>query len=625
VNLRAKLAWAEAPLVLALVLVGVVSALVIARLGEHSRLILADNYRSVLAAQRMKEALERMDSLALFTLAGHLEPASTALPPEQAFERELRIQEGNLTERGEETLTARLRVSFDDYAAKLRAFAGLSSQQERDRRYFEQLAPAFADTKRLCDDILAVNQDAMVNKSQHVEQRARLFERLLLGAVLLALALGLVASTWLTARLLRPLGIVSGAMRRFGQGEVKARALVQGHDEITLVAAEFNDLADHLERYRSSSLGELLRAQQAAQAAIDGLPDPVLLLDGQGALHGANRAAAELLGIDPDAPGASWPKADPGVQAVTNRLCAHVLGGKGASVPHGFEEGVRVAEAAGGERIFMPRAMPIHGETGAVAGVAVVFQDATRLVRFDELKNNLVATVAHEFRTPLTSLRMALQLCLEDVVGPLTGKQRDLLSAAREDCQRLQGIVEDLLNLSRLESGRIELHRRRVDPRALVAQAIDVHRVAAEQARVTLRAEVLPGLGPVFVDPDRLQIVLRNLLSNAIRYAPAGSEVLVRALGSSSDQGDNEASPASEVRWEVVDQGPGIPAEHQGALFEKFYRVPGTAQSGSGLGLFIAKGLVEAHGGRISLHSEPGQGTTFWFTVPAAPPTSGDT
>jgi NtrC-family two-component system sensor histidine kinase KinB len=207
----------------------------------------------------------------------------------------------------------------------------------------------------------------------------------------------------------------------------------------------------------------------------------------------------------------------------------------------------------------------------------------------------------------------------------LTGKQRDLLSAAREDCQRLQGIVEDLLNLSRLESGRIELHRRRVDPRALVAQAIDVHRVAAEQARVTLRAEVLPGLGPVFVDPDRLQIVLRNLLSNAIRYAPAGSEVLVRALGSSSDQGDNEASPASEVRWEVVDQGPGIPAEHQGALFEKFYRVPGTAQSGSGLGLFIAKGLVEAHGGRISLHSEPGQGTTFWFTVPAAPPTSGDT
>ena len=136
-----------------------------------------------------------------------------------------------------------------------------------------------------------------------------------------------------------------------------------------------------------------------------------------------------------------------------------------------------------GERVLLPRATPIYGEDGTVAGAAIVLQDVTRLFRFDELKNDLVATVAHEFRTPLTSLRMAMHLCTEEAVGPLTPKQADLLFAAREDCERLQVIVDELLNLSRIESGTIELHRRRTDPGALVDMAIEPHRAAAEQAR----------------------------------------------------------------------------------------------------------------------------------------------
>jgi NtrC-family two-component system sensor histidine kinase KinB len=241
--------------------------------------------------------------------------------------------------------------------------------------------------------------------------------------------------------------------------------------------------------------------------------------------------------------------------------------------------------------------------------VAVVLQEVTRLFRFDELKNNLVATVAHEFRTPLTSLRMALHLCTEEVVGPLTPKQADLLFAARDDCERLQSIVDDLLNLSRLESGRIDLNRRRADPDALVGLALDVHHAAAQSHRLTLRAEVAPGLSQVFADPDRLQLVFTNLLNNAIRYSPPDGEVIVRA------RRDEEA-----VRFEVVDRGPGIAPEHQSGLFEKFFRVPGSPQGGSGLGLFIARGIVQAHGGRIGVESAAGAGATFWFTIPVAPP-----
>ena len=299
-----------------------------------------------------------------------------------------------------------------------------------------------------------------------------------------------------------------------------------------------------------------------------------------------------------------------------------MLGGKGAYVPKGFEEAIRIASSTEGERVLVPRATPIYGENGAVSGAAIVLQDSTRLFRFDELKNNLVATVAHEFRTPLTSLRMAIHLCTEHVVGPLTPKQEELLFAAREDCERLQIIVDELLDLSRIESGQIELHKRRIEPQALVDMAVEVHRAAAEQANVTLKAEVLPGLPDAFVDPDRIQLVFTNLISNAIRFAPAGSAIAVRARAEVAAEAirDHRMAEATEIRFEVADQGPGVPKEHQAALFEKFFRVPGSPAGGSGLGLFISKGLVQAHAGKIGLESEPGQGAAFWFTVPTAPP-----
>jgi signal transduction histidine kinase len=196
-------------------------------------------------------------------------------------------------------------------------------------------------------------------------------------------------------------------------------------------------------------------------------------------------------------------------------------------------------------------------------------------------------------------------MCIEGAVGELNEKQLELLHVAREDCERLQTIVDDLLDLSRIQSGRIDISRRRVTADSLVHQAVDAHQAAAKQAGLTLRSEVMPGLGEVEADPDRVQLAFDNLINNALRHTRAG-EVVVRAL-----PGD------ARVRFEVADTGAGIPPEHQAAIFEKFYRVPGAPAGGAGLGLFIAKEIVEAHGGQIGFTSEPGQGTTFWFTIPS--------
>ncbi|HEY2729096.1 MAG TPA: ATP-binding protein [Polyangia bacterium] len=622
-SLKAKLLLAQTPLALALVLLGIFSSAVTTRLGMQARLILADNYRSVLAAQRMKDSLERINAAALFLLAEHEDDARAEIARHRRkFDEELATQEGNITEAGEAAVTRQLRQAWNRYAQVLAAYETLGERPARDPAYFSRLAPAFARVNQLEDQILAINQDAMVRKVERAERRAREFDRLVVGAVVLALALGLLSSVWLTTRMLRPLGVVAAAVRRFAGNDLKARATVRGHDEIATVAVEFNRMADGLERYRASSLGELLQAQQAAQAAIDGLPDPVLLLDASGALAGVNTAATRLLAIDPERPaGEVYANADPGVRAVLERLRAHVLGGKGAYVPKGFEEAVRVAGTPDGERILLPRAAPIYNEAGAVAGAAIVLQDSTRLFRFDELKNDLVATVAHEFRTPLTSLRMALHMITDGIVGPLTPKQADLLFAARDDCERLQVIVDELLNLSRIESGQIDLHKRRVDPETLVGAALGVHGAAAAQAQITLASEVLPGLPDVFVDPDRLELVFSNLLGNALRFAPAGSGIVVRAKAERPTDSvrEHRLAEATWVRFEVQDQGPGISRAHQVGLFEKFFRVPGSPAGGSGLGLFIAKGLVQAHGGAIGVESTPGQGATFWFTVPTAP------
>jgi signal transduction histidine kinase len=618
---RAKLMLTMAPLVGALALVGIISGMIAGVLARQPGTIWKDNYRSVLAAQRMKEGIERLHESALLEILGREGASRSVASSVELFDRELAVEADNITEPGEAEAVAKMRAHWTEFKGVLGQFHATTDLATRREIGFASLSPAFRNVKQTADEILDINQDAMILKGRRTEERATRFERILTLVVILASVLGLLASVSLTTRLLRPLNVVSAAVRRFGQGDLQARARVQGEDDIAQLAQEFNTTADHLERYRRSSLGELLQAQQASQAAIDSLPDPVLMLDASGTLQGTNEAARKMLTIDPEESGASsFEHVDPGVRSLLDRLRTYVVGGRGAYSPKGFEDALRVATPKG-ERIYLPRATPIYGESGSIAGTALVLQDITRIFRFDELKNNLVATVAHEFRTPLTSLRMAIHLCTEEAVGPLSTQQADLLFAARDDCERLQGIVDDLLNVSRLESGGIDLQKRRVEPHSLVDLAIDVHAAAAKSKQITLRSEVFPGLAEAFADPDRLQLVFTNLLNNALRYSQAGSEIVVRALAESApaDTSTGTANAQGFIRFEVVDRGPGVPLEHQEALFEKFFRIPGRSSGGAGLGLFIARGIVQAHGGRIGIDSKSGHGATFWFTVPAAP------
>jgi signal transduction histidine kinase len=607
-NLYRKLLLAQAPITAALAIVGVFSIIAISHLSSHSQGILQDNYRSVLAAQRMKEAIERLDSASLFIVAGQQNKGlEQAEKNRQVFEAELKVQEGNITEAGEKEFTERLRAAWTDYQAKFEGLVKTASPEEARQLYFSDLEAVFYRVKTAADEILAINQDTMVRKSDNVLRTAERMNAITISVALGALALGLIVSSLLIRRMLQPLAALSEATHRLGEGNFDTRAHVRGRDELAQLAHDFNAMAARLAEYRKSSLGELLQAHLSMQAAIDSLPDPVVIFAVGGELQNVNQAAQTLLGLSSESGQKEPLKAvDAAVRNVLERMRSHVLSGKGAYSPRGFEDAVRLSTVLG-DRYFLPRATPVYETRGVIVGATVILQDVTRLRRFEELKNDLVATVAHEFRTPLTSLRMAVHLCTEEAAGPLTDKQAELLHAAREDCDRLQAMVDDLLDLSRIESGRVELFPLPIAVSHLVDSAVDEHKAEADAVGLNLTADFpLPEVR-VLADHERIGHVFSNLIANALRHTPKDGSVKLSA-----------GLFDGAVRFTVTDTGKGIPKEYQQRIFEKFFRIPDTGPRGTGLGLYIAREIVGAHGGEIGVESEPGKGSTFWFTLPTA-------
>lgn len=599
-TLRQKLLLAQAPLGMAVLFLGVVAALTISSLGQRADEILRENYRSVLAMQKIKEFIERMDSAALFFLVGHEQRAlEQAAHYQPKVEAELIVAERNITEHGEEEAALHLRKAWTSYLERFSQMT--TAEHPSPEYYFSDLEPQFQEMKKAADQLLDMNQTAMLRKSDHAQGAAHQMNLVVVVAAAVALLLGLLASSLLTSRLLRPLAALRHITQRVGEGDYEVRADSSRPDEISALAADFNQMIGRLREYKKSSLGKLLQAQRASQAAIESLPDPVFVFGLSGELLTSNRIAQHLFPLDTK--GAQL-GADSSVQNVLQRVSRHVLGGKGPYLPKGYEEAIR-ATSTDGDRYLLPRANPVYGEDGAVLGVTVLLQDVTRLRRFDELKNDLVATVAHEFRTPLTSLRMALHLCLEQTAGPITNKQTDLLQAALEDTVRLQTMVDELLDLARIQAGRLEVALRPLSVEALFKNVVDAHRTTAEERQIRLLSEVSPELGELEADAERLQLVLSNLLSNALRYTKDGGQIELTA----------KPAPGG-VRFSVRDQGPGIHQEMQELIFEKFVQLPDGKPGSAGLGLFLAKEIINAHKGKIGVESEPDKGAVFWFTIP---------
>jgi len=594
--LRTRLIFGLLPLLLLLVAMGGYAVFTCRELSRAIEVKLVSNYRGLLATEDMKEAAALMDRAAGQAMFGDLRAARAQFDAQRS--RFLR----NLHEQVMASAGTARAAAVAEVDAAFGAQAG--ADEELLRGISASLGhidlPAAAACFRTLQSLTALAQfdhAALQADVARARQMTRLSVGLLLGAMGTAVLLSLYLSFRLSRSLLRPIKVLTASAVALGEGALDREVPVLSRDELGELARAFNAMAAKLRTFRDATTAKMMRARRTMEAALTSSPDPVFVVGRTGSIELTNPAADRLRGA-----------ADlgAGIPALLQEPLREVLASGNHYLPAGYDR-VITLQVDGDPRFYLPRILAVGDSSEGFDGAAILLQDVTRFRLLDDAKNNLVGTVSHELKTPLTSLRMAVYLMLEQNVGKLSPAQAELLETARREADRLLGMLNDLLDLSRLEAGVSALDLAPVPAEELLgAVAAEIAPVAAAAGqRVTVA--VVPGTGAARVDRGRIRHVFINLLTNASKYSPAGGEIRL------------EAGPASDgfVRFAVKDSGPGIPAEHLPHIFEKFYRVPGQTTPGAGLGLAIAREIVVAHGGSIACASAPGAGSEFHFLLPA--------
>ncbi len=599
-GLRRRLALGFGVLLLVVLAQGLLSIREMTKLGGSIDLILRENYRSVVACQQMKEALADIERQALRLLVDSKARVGEPIKSSSAkFAAALAAELDNITLPGEGERAEQLKNLYASYHEEAGKFLspGLSDEGKK-ALYFGRLEPLGQEIARAADEISTLNQDNMVQANDHARAEAAGSRREMYILLAAAVALG-SAFIFFTGRwVLEPVAALTKSAEEITQGNLDLVITAQFQDEIGRLSQAFNAMAQSLREFRRSDQARLARAQRAAQQTLRNLPEAVAVLDLSGVVEVSSNGAAENFSLKP---GTRLKEAEPKL------LYELFEGALKEESGRPFGEGVVQHFVRGEERFFRPRAVPIPGPDFHPSGVLLVVEDVTQFHRQEEMKKGLIAMVSHQLRTPLTSVRMALHLLLEEKVGPLNHGQIDLLLAAREDGDRLHAILDDLLDMSRLQSGRSPIETAATRPEHLVEESLDSFRPSALDRGVKLLSEVPADLPDVEADSGRIRHVFGNLLSNALKYTAPGGTVKV------------SASPEDRfIRFAVSDTGSGIAPDCLPRVFEAFYRAQGDGEAGVGLGLAIVKEIVEAHHGTVKAESRKGEGSTFSFTLPVS-------
>jgi NtrC-family two-component system sensor histidine kinase KinB len=581
-----------------------------------------ENWRSVVYGQNMVDALDRLkDTVSPFSGTGG-QPSPSALsaargmanPLIAIFDKNCQDENNNITLPGEREIAQDLTVAWsgDD----------LSGRHTTDnclrQAYLKLLdirtsgparAEAFAAAQALLPLVRAKAQ-AVINLNfqnmQPINGRAKEMAdgatRLMVLLAAVGIALAVLFTMVVSRAILQPLATLIKSFREIEQGNLDLVVQVKSRDQLHQLAEAFNAMAARLREFRRTDRAKLVRTQRTTQLAVNSLPDAIAIVNPDGMVELSNQTAQQLFQLLPDK----------NISNSTDRRLTelfHQAAREGKpSAPRGYESAIEVYDSDGQLRFFLPHAIPIMDVDRRLLGVTLVLGDVTNLRRLDEMKSGLLSVVSHELKTPLTSIRMAAHLLLEERVGSLNTKQTELLMAARDDADRLQKIIEDLLDMGRLESGRVKLDLRAEPAERLVSDALTPLETSFHDRGVELQSEIPADTPAVLADPARIDHVFSNLLTNALKFTPPGGYVRVSAQ-----------TEADFVRFVVEDSGIGIPSEYLGRIFERFFRVPRDNQpGGAGLGLAIAKEIVEAHGGSIAVQSTPGEGSRFSFTLQRA-------
>jgi signal transduction histidine kinase len=598
-SLRAKLALGFGGLLAILLAVSLLSITVLTSYSHTLEQVFRENYNSAIYCDRMKAALDALDARAQGIVWGDADVTRKIDEHAQTrqFQSNLDLQLANCTLPGELEQTRRLATLWQQYQHAYEQFdtAGASSRD----LYRNTLLPQYQSAKFVAQQVSDMNMSNMVSVDGQVKRTLAGVKRALLILVVVAILLAATLVGTVGATILRPLRKLTSSAGQIAGGNLDLNMPVRSRDEIGRLTEAFNSMASRLREFRQLDSERLLRTQQTTQLAIDSLHDAVVVIGPDGKIDISNATAQAHFKI---APGSRV--TDLGLRWLSD-IFSNVSTTGEPFEPDEYKSAIQLFEG-GRERFLLPRAVPMLDAKGKTIGVAVILVDVTQLRHADELKSGLVSTVSHELRTPLTALRMAVSILAGEKVGELTPRQRTLVKAAGEESERLFQIIENLLNISRIESGRAQFEFHRIAPADILSAAVEPMQAAFGQKGVRLEKTCPPDLPQVEADATFIGHALSNLVSNALKFTPAGGSVTIAA--------ENQDG---RVVFVVQDTGVGIPPEHAPRVFEKFFRIPRPdGPSGVGLGLAIAREIVEAHGGRIRYQSRQGGGSIFSLTLP---------
>lgn len=559
-KIKTKLIYGIGLLFVMLVVLGSVAVKSIVDMTSDTRNILAANYNSLLYARRM---LSVLDQLPADSIARH------------EFEKNLALQKKNITEVDENVATGHLVSRYEEMR-----------KQPGDT--------AIRRVRGALNEIMSLNMASIYRKSQVADANAR---QALLWICLLGVCCILVAFAFLVKlprSINEPIRLLTEGILEIANHHYDKRLDLGKYQEFALVADSFNRMAEKLTEYRKSTLNDILQAKKYIETIVDSIHEPILGLDAARTVVFANQQALVILNLDADELiGRSAPEL-----ALKNDLLRRLI--RQLVQPGDNKEPLKIY-ADNKESYFQVQYVPIRaGEPDGAAGHVILLKNITEFKELDSAKTTFISTISHELKTPVSAILMSLKLLEDKRVGEMNEEQHVLAGSIRESSNRLLEITGELLKMTQVETGKLQLNPKITKPIELIEYAIKANRVQAERFGCHIEVEYAEKMAKLFVDSEKIAWVLTNLLSNAIHYTPENGRIII---------GARQEGKAVEIF--VQDFGKGIDPRYHQSIFDRYFRVPGTKVQGSGLGLAISKDFVEAHGGTIRVESAVGKGSRF--------------
>jgi PAS domain S-box-containing protein len=565
------------------------------------------NYKSIEAAQSMTVAIERQDSAELAQMFSDSDTTSSSFRENEVeFLRNLSRAEDNITEEGEAEILSRIKTLYIQYVDKysilvdIQKSEGSTSAQDY---YYNEILPLFEETKDETRKLLTLNQEGMVTRKDRAHQisMSAIYSTMILS--ILTIAIGIIMAIYLSNKVVRPIQNLITKIKKIAEGDYKQQLDISGSDEIARLAKEFNTMTQKLSSYELLNIKKLMDEKQKSDAIVESISDGIIVTNDEHKILLVNRAAEKALDIrEKEALNRHF------LEVIKREDIFGVIEKiKEKSPDLENKKYLDISLRVGGEnehyRLYV---RPITTREGENIGVVTLMQNITKLKEVDQIKSNFVSTVSHEFRTPLTSITMAIGLLLDGVPGPINEEQKELAEAIAEDTERLTKLVSDLLDLSRMESGNIKMDIDRHNLKEILDNSIKPFKRQLEEQGVDIEVKIRKNLSDVKVDFNKISWVFTNLIGNALRYLPDDRKGKIII---------NAKETANKMLISVSDNGTGISEQYQQKIFEKFIQADNDNKGGTGLGLAISKEIVNAHGGEIWVKSKIGEGSTFYFTL----------